>query len=97
MKYRLVIPKRVQKEIDRIDPPASLPTGKTGRAGKKYKIKILLALKILEEEPFVGKKLEGDYRGKWSYRVWPYRIIYEIHKSELIILVVHIGHRQSAY
>ena len=83
MKYCLVIPKRVQKEIDRID--------------KKYKVKLLLALKILEEEPFEGKKLEGEYKGKWSYRVWPYRIIYEIRKSELIILIIHIGHRQSAY
>ncbi|MCX5749013.1 MAG: type II toxin-antitoxin system mRNA interferase toxin, RelE/StbE family [Candidatus Saganbacteria bacterium] len=83
MKYCLVIPKKVQKEIGRID--------------KKYKGKILLALKILEEEPYTGKKLEGEYKGKWSYRVWPYRIIYEIHKNELIILIIHIGHRQSAY
>jgi mRNA interferase RelE/StbE len=83
MKYCLVIPKKVQKEIDRID--------------KKYKVKVLLALKILEEEPYTGKKLEGEYSGKRSYRVWPYRIIYEIRKKELIILIIHIGHRQSAY
>jgi mRNA interferase RelE/StbE len=83
MKYCVVIPKRVQKEIDKIE--------------KRYKGKVLLALKILEQEPYVGKKLEGEYKGKWSYRVWPYRIIYEIRKNELIILIIHIGHRQSAY
>lgn len=83
MKYHLVIPKKVQKEIDRID--------------EKYKVRLLLALKLLEEDPFAGKKLEGEYRGQWSYRVWPYRIIYEIIKNELVVLVVHVGHRQGAY
>jgi len=48
-------------------------------------------------DPFVGKKLKGEYENQYSYRVWPYRIIYEIRKNELVVLVIRVGHRQGVY
>lgn len=49
------------------------------------------------EDPFIGKKLEGRFEGAYSYRVWPYRIIYRVYKNLLIVVVVHVGHRQGVY
>jgi len=83
MPYAVVIPRKVQKEIKRID--------------KRYRKKILAALVILGDDPFVGKQLEGDCKNQWSLRVWPYRIIYEIEKKKLIVLIIRIGHRQGVY
>ena len=54
-------------------------------------------LNILSKDPFSGKKLEGELKGKYSIRAWPYRIVYQILKNELIVLVVDIGHRQGVY
>lgn len=83
MSYQVIVPKKVQKELDKID--------------TKYKTRILAVLVSLEDNPYLGKKLGGKYKGEWSYNVWPYRIIYEIEKKKLIIVIVHIGHRQGSY
>ena len=83
MVYQVVLPKKVQKDLAKID----------GR----YSVRITITLKLLVQDPLVGKKLEGEHRGHYSARVWPYRIIYEIHKHELVVLVIAIGHRQGVY
>jgi mRNA interferase RelE/StbE len=83
MAYQVIIPKKVQKQLDKID--------------SKYKVRILAVLVSLEDNPYLGKKLAGKYKSQWSYNVWPYRIIYEIEKKKLIILIVRIGHRQGSY
>ncbi len=77
MKYQLVVPKKVQKEIEKID--------------SRYKLRVIAALTILEKNPYIGKKLGGNRRNEWSYRVWPYRILYRIKNLELIVLIVHVG------
>lgn len=59
--------------------------------------KILSAFTYLSKDPYIGKKMKGEYEGYYSYRVWPYRIIYIISKGEPIVLVVRIGHRQGIY
>lgn len=56
-----------------------------------------LALMRLSRDPFVGKKLDGEYKGYWSIRVWPHRIVYQIFKNELIVYVVKIKHRKDVY
>jgi mRNA interferase RelE/StbE len=35
--------------------------------------------------------------GEWRVRTGDYRIIYEIHDGELLVLVVAIGHRRDIY
>jgi mRNA-degrading endonuclease RelE of RelBE toxin-antitoxin system len=41
------------------------------------------------------KKLKG--RPAWRVRVGDYRILYEIHDRELVVIVVTIGHRREVY
>ena len=81
--YKIIIPRSAQKDLKKID--------------KLYKERILIALTVLSKNPFTGKKLKGDYKTQYSYRVWPYRIIYEIRKRELVVIVIRVGHRQGVY
>lgn len=83
MAYKIVIPRKVQKDLNAVD--------------KRYKQRIQAALVSLSSDPLLGKKLDGKYKGQRSYEVWPYRIIYEIIKNKLIILIIRIHHRQGAY
>ena len=83
MEYELRLKPSVVKELKKID----------GR----YKSRIFEALVGLRQNPDLGKKLEGKRTGEWSYRGWPYRIIYRVYKNELLILVIRIGHRQGVY
>jgi len=52
----------------------------------------------LENPRSIGEPLHGPELGRfWKYRVGHYRIIASIQDSELIILVVRIGHRRNVY
>ena len=44
-----------------------------------------------------GKGLVGNHSGEWRYRVGDYRIIADIRDTELIVLVIAVGHRKSVY
>ncbi len=83
MRYRIVIPKRIQKKLDNIE--------------RIYRDRITAALAGLEEEPYRGKKLSGNRKREWSYRVWPFRIVYQINSRELVILIINIGNRRDVY
>lgn len=67
------------------------------RLPKPQKSKILKKLTELERNPYVGKKLEGELKGLYSLRAWPYRILYGINEDKQIIEVHKIAHRQGAY
>jgi mRNA interferase RelE/StbE len=62
------------------------------------KKRIAEAMEILthNSHPSGCKKMSG-YKNRWRIRVGDYRIVYEIHDGELIILVVRIAHRQEVY
>ena len=81
--YRVVFPKSVQKELDR------LPGDVLRR--------ILARLAQLETVPRPAdvKKLKG--RDAWRIRVSDYRVIYEIQDRQLQILVITVGHRREIY
>lgn len=81
--YKIKLVNSAVKELQKLD--------------KKNKERVLKALVSLEAEPLLGKPLLGKLKGFFSLRVWPYRIIYQIHKKVLIIIVLEIGHRQSVY
>lgn len=83
MRYGVVLPKKAQKDLQRVD--------------SRYRRRICAALEALGSDPYCGKKLEGEFRGYFSYRVWPYRIIYTLQEDHLIVLIIRIGHRQGVY
>ncbi|PKM99101.1 MAG: type II toxin-antitoxin system mRNA interferase toxin, RelE/StbE family [Elusimicrobia bacterium HGW-Elusimicrobia-2] len=58
-------------------------------------------IKILEEEiarnPLKGKPLHGALKGLRSERIGSLRIIYQVIKMELVVMVISIDHRKKVY
>ncbi len=83
MRYTVVLPKSVQKELDRLS--------------SEVRERVLARLAELEGQPRPPdvKKLKG--RNAWRIRVGDYRVIYEIHDRELRVVVVTVGHRREVY
>ena len=59
--------------------------------------RVAKALDDLERDPFQGKRLVGELKGRYSYRVGSYRIVYLIRRHELLVLVIDVGHRRDIY
>jgi len=55
----------------------------------------IIALKVTPRPP--GCKALADLHGQYRIRIGDYRIIYEIHDRELLIVVVLLGHRREIY
>jgi len=52
----------------------------------------------VEKNPYdIGKPLKSNLAGLWRYRVGDYRLICDIQKEILTVLVVRIGHRRKVY
>lgn len=50
----------------------------------------------IDPRPAGVKKLKGE-ENVYRIRIRDYRIVYEIQDSELIVLVIKIGHRREVY
>lgn len=83
MRYRVILPKSVHKELNRL--------------AAEVRERILERLAGLETNPRPSdvKKLKG--RSAWRIRVGDYRVIYEIHDRELQVIVITVGHRGDVY
>ena len=81
--YIVEVKRKAEKEI------AALP--------KKEQKRVIAAFEVLRQNPFVGKKLEGKYEGTWALRVWPYRILYTIHRGIVTVTVLRVADRKSMY
>ena len=55
---------------------------------------------ILRSNPFFGgniKKLKGEYKDIYRFRIGDYRLFYKVEEQQSIIFVVDIESRQDAY
>jgi mRNA interferase RelE/StbE len=83
MRYQVIIPKSVRKELDRLpDDVASRILARLNELG-------------INPRPADVKKLKG--RDAWRIRVGDYRVIYEIHDRVLQVIVITVGHRREIY
>ncbi len=55
------------------------------------------ALDDLAANPNLGKLLEGDLKGVRAWRVGDWRILYQVYKSQLRILIIRIAPRKQVY
>ena len=44
-----------------------------------------------------GHALAGDLKGRWRYRIGDYRVLCELRDSELLVIVISVGHRKEIY
>lgn len=65
---------------------------------RQYQQAIIGAIEALAYEPRPGgvEKLQGG-AGEYRIRVGSHRVVYDINDGELIILVLHLGHRKDIY
>lgn len=83
MKYRLVVPPLVEKNLVYFPP--------------NLKKKIRSALETIQEDPYLGKALKDELKGLWSYPVSRYRVVYRIEHDSKRIQVIDIAPRNVIY
>jgi len=83
MKYSVLLPLCVEASLKQLHPA--------------LKQKIKAALKAIEEEPYLGKPLQGKLTGLMSFRATHYRVVYQVLSSKHKIEVVDIGPRKNIY
>ena len=81
----------------RIDvaPAAVRQLRKLDRAAQR-RVQAAIELLATEPRPSGAQKLVGG-DGEWRVRTGDYRVVYEIHDTVLLILVVAVGHRREIY
>ena len=55
---------------------------------------------ILRENPYFGtniKKLKGNYKDFYRYRIGDYRLFYKISEETVIVFILNIEARKDAY
>jgi len=71
------------------------------RTAKKFSPEIKkaakAALKELAQNPFLGKELQAELSGFWSYKFMRYRIVFKADPKEKVIVIWAIGHRHDIY
>lgn len=64
---------------------------------KRLQEKVIISLRLLETNPFLGEKMSGNFQGSYRIKFYPARIIYSVDLKNRIILIKAIGHRQGIY
>jgi mRNA interferase RelE/StbE len=59
--------------------------------------RIINRIAKLSDDPELGKPLTAVLTGLWSLRIGNHRVIYKIRNSELLVVVIKIGHRTNTY
>jgi len=78
-KYKIIIRNKAQKNLLKIPLP--------------WQQRIIIAVSLLEENPFMGEKMWGKFKNCFKIRIWPYRIIYEVFRKTKLIYIRRIDHR----
>lgn len=81
----------------KIEEKAKKELKKLGHQAHEKIINFLKRVKRLSDPRQMGGALSGELKGLWKYRVGDYRIVCNIQDSELIVLVIHTGHRKDVY
>ena len=79
----LVITKKADKQLSKLP--------------KRIQLRVLTSLTILKQDPLSGIRLSGDLSGSYKKRLGDYRIVYDFHHKESVIVILKIEHRQGVY
>jgi len=64
---------------------------------KKIKRQLKAAVERIAATPAIGKRLTQELSRFWVYRTGDYRIIYRVSHSEIVVVIIAIGHRRDVY
>lgn len=84
MTYRIDLTRRAAKALDGIDKP--------------QRRRVMAVIDGLASDPRPPRcvKLSGR-DNQWRVRAGDYRVVYEVHDAQLLVLVIEIGHRSEIY
>lgn len=87
MKYKVIISDKAKKQLKKLD---------------NYTANLIVHwlkknLDGCDNPRAKGKGLTANRSGQWRYRVGDYKILAEILDSEIVILVLGVGHRSKVY
>lgn len=82
--YKVSIPPTVKRKLNKI-------------SKLSYKKAISEAIDELRTNPRVGKPLQLELYGRYSYRIGEYRLIYRIKEKDKLVEVIRFGHRTTVY
>lgn len=84
--HKLELTRRAAKELEAVH-----------AADRKLYRRFILAFEAIARSPLDGKPLHGELRGLRSYRLGSYRVLYEIRRARLLVVVIDLGHRREIY
>ena len=79
----------------RLAPAAVRQLRKLEPAGRR-RVQAAIDLLAAEPRPPSARQLVGG-AGEWRVRTGDFRIIYEIHEQQLLVLVIKVGQRRDVY
>jgi len=56
-----------------------------------------LEIRQLQDNPYLGKSLHGDMKGRYSLRIGDCRVIYAVDEEVKTITLIAVGHRKKIY
>jgi mRNA interferase RelE/StbE len=62
----------------------------------RRRLQAAIELLAIDPRPPAATQLVGG-AGEWRVRTGDYRVIYEIHDAQLLVLVLRLGHRCDVY
>ncbi len=83
MAYRLLYSETSREQIKSLHP--------------QIKLTVKSHIKILKDNPYVGKVLERELSGYYSLKMKRFRVIYEIDHQNHIVQIHYVGHRKDIY
>lgn len=84
MTYRVSLAPSAARQLRKFDPVV------------RRRLQAAIELLSIDPRPPAATQLVGG-RGEWRVRTGDYRVIYEIHDDQLVVLVLRLGHRRDVY
>ncbi|OGX33586.1 MAG: hypothetical protein A3I43_01315 [Omnitrophica WOR_2 bacterium RIFCSPLOWO2_02_FULL_50_19] len=84
--YNLELSRQAAKDLEKVY-----------RSDRTLYQRFINAFNDIAKRPEQGKTLRGKLSGLYSHRMGSYRIIYEIHRHKLLVIILDLGHRKDVY
>ena len=84
MTYRVILAPSAARQFRKFDPDV------------RRRLQAAIEVLAVDPRPPAATRLVGG-SGEWRVRTGNYRIVYEINDSEILVLVLRMGHRREIY
>lgn len=80
-----------------LDGDARKTLKKLDKAAAQQIVRKLREIGTLSDPTDMGKPLTANRKGFWAYRVGDYRLVCEIQRQKIVVMILEIRHRSEAY